>query len=325
VRIAALALFVAMGGCRASSPPPKSEQASTPEASSSSTTNAMAPRETAPSVGGPVASGAAAPNAPLRSCRVMKLVGPAVLRSSSPPPVRAWRTLAFGDLVAGDTVKLVQEATLTVQSTTSGREIELRGPGLAEICPDGNEEVYLSWGNLRGFMGPGVRPGADVWIATPLGVVRFNDANVEVDVASPAATRITVRVSAGRAVFVPFLVGDARDGGQGNSGEVTIAAGVPFSRERPAGSVSRWAKALAASCARHADQVAQSARAMLESDAGSLGEQAATHVQARRLARGLCAATRAAAALDEAGVERPFFADLERADEKWKGLGQLAH
>jgi len=261
---------------------------------------------------------AAAPAPRLRACRVIKRTGHADGAAGEAAP-------ALGELLPDAKVRLLQDEGLVVKSTVSGRELGLEGPLLAEVCPEGEEEVRLSWGSVRGFAGAGVRPGAEVWVATPLGVVRFNEANLKVEVA-PAAERLKVTVTAGRAVFMPAK--DAMGGpdtlgarlkGDAGVDELTIAAGVPFVLARAAAPVSLLARDLASSCARQADLVEEMARALLHADAGELGARAAQHVAARRQAWALCSSARAAAALDEPR-EGPLLADIEKAEQKWKQL-----
>jgi hypothetical protein len=262
----------------------------------------------------------AAPGARLRACRVIKRVGHADGGAR-----QGFVVPALGELLPEAKIVLPKDEGLVVKSTVSGRELGVDGPLLAEVCPEGEEEVRLSLGSVRGFAGAGVRPGAEVWIATPLGVVRFNEANLKVEVA-PAAERLSVMVTAGQAVFVAAkepLVGPdafgARLVGDAGTDERTIAAGVPFVVARPAGSVSLLARNLVSWCARQADLVEEMARALLYADAGELGARAAKHVAARRLAWALCSSARAAAALD-APREGQLLADIEKAEQKWKQL-----
>jgi hypothetical protein len=226
--------------------------------------------------------------------------------------------ISRGDLLDGARIELPDGAELTLQATASGREIGLRGPARAEVCPEGEEEMRLSWGTVRGFLGPGVRPGAEVWVATPLGVIRFNDANLEIEVGSPVAKRLSVRVASGRAVFVPVSAMLTGEPGPKSQSEVPIGTGAPFVVERPDSTPFRLAQDLGAACTREADRVEQGARAVLASQGGALGERAAQYVQARRSAHMVCASARAAAALDPTKAEGSFWAELEKAEQKWK-------
>jgi hypothetical protein len=242
--------------------------------------------------------------------------GTAVAQSAM--SIDAGRSLARGDLVAGDTVSLSEGAELVVKSTASGRELALRGPSLAQVCPEGEEEIRLSWGTFRGFPGAGVRPGAEVWIATPFGVVRFNDADLEVAVTPPLAARIAVKVVSGTAVFSP--ISGARDGG---AGEATLSNAAPFSAERSALPVSESARQGVAVCASRADRAQEMARAMLSIDAGTLGERAARVVEARRLTRVSCGSARALAALDAAN-ESSLLQDIDQIEKRAKRLPHKA-
>ena len=48
---------------------------------------------------------------------------------------------ALGELLPDAKVKLLPDEGLVVKSTVSGRELGLEGPLLAEVCPEGEEEV----------------------------------------------------------------------------------------------------------------------------------------------------------------------------------------
>ena len=73
----------------------------------------------------------------------------------------------------------------TCRSTTRTRAAKSPSsvPPLRRL-PDGEEAIRAgSRGKVSAFPGMGVRPGVDVWVATPLGVVRYSDAEVDIDVA----------------------------------------------------------------------------------------------------------------------------------------------
>src|SRR5262249_45379164 len=144
-------------------------------------------------------------------------------------------------------IELAPDADLSLQATTSTREIAVHGPATLVACPDGDEAVRLSTGRASGFPGMGVRPGADVWIATPLGVVRFSDAQLEVDV--PSAERLEVKISGGKATFMAAL--GARSPGISDAGvldEVLIPGGGAFSVTRPNTPLSRLVRDLVNAC-----------------------------------------------------------------------------
>jgi hypothetical protein len=290
---AALLLATVASSCRAAPSPDKPEAAAT-----------VAPPERVA--------------ADVRACRVIKLEGGPAL-AGGVPSSDAGHPLSRGDLLGGDKVELAPGGELIVKATVSGREIGLRGPAVARVCPDGEEEVRLSSGMLRGFSGPGVRPGAEVWVATPLGVVRYNDAEVEIEVAPPPAEGVSVQVRSGKAVFVPVVAGPRRDDRTPGREEIPILQGVPFSA-KPALADALLAGALTLTCRRQAARVAEIAREVLSAPAGTLGERAAQSVAARRAVHAVCSSARAAAGLEDGAHESIFVTEIDRAEREWKAV-----
>lgn len=234
----------------------------------------------------------------------MKLAGPSVRARAGDAGPAEGHSLAFGDRVPSGLLDVGEGGELVVKSTVSGRELAVRGPAVAELCPAGDEEVRLSAGTFRGFPGAGVRPGAEVWVATPFGVVRFNDANLEVSV-SPRAASLSVKVVSGQAVFVPALT----------DREVTVPAGTPFSADGPRPSP----KELAGACAGLAAAVEEKAVEVLSSDAGSLGRRAGLYVEARNHARVVCSSAAAAAGLADRDRDA-LLRQIESAEKQWKSV-----
>jgi hypothetical protein len=260
-----------------------------------------------------------------RACRVMALRGAA---TSTPRPSGSATTArgeTSGPFDAGTPVPLVQGdlvpeaglielgvgAELTLQSTVSTREIALLGPALAEVCPFGEEAIRLSHGKVSAFPGGGVRPGAEVWVATPLGVVRFNDAKIDVTVPGRDADRIELALVTGHATFVP-AVGVGTAGAQ----EVTLVQSAPFAARRPTGPLARWVQDLVGACVRQRAAAEGAGRLLSAPTSGSpssRGDLAFAHVRARQRARAACETAWAAGALAPALLDASLRADLEGA------------
>ena len=276
-----------------------------------------------------------------RSCRVMALHGtkPATSRPLAPSThdgegerggvdAQALRSLARGDLVPeGELIELPAGTELTVQATVSTRELTLVGPATAEACPGGEEAVRLARGRVSAFPGAGVRPGAEVWIATPLGVVRFSDAKIEIAVPGVDADRLEVAVITGQATFVPAagVVAAAASASRADAnagGALALAAGVPFQASRPAVAVARWVRDLVRACVRQADVARKAAELVVspkDAARASLGDLAFAHVRARQNARAACEAAWTAGALAPGLLDATLRADLEAAGATWKG------
>jgi hypothetical protein len=91
---------------------------------------------------------------------------PAVLHPSD--VAQGWMSLAGGDSV-----------TITLPRT--GRELAFVGPALVQPCV-GTDEAWLARGTFQGSRGSGESPGAEEWVVTPFGVVRYGAAILEVAV-----------------------------------------------------------------------------------------------------------------------------------------------
>ena len=86
--------------------------------------------------------------------------------------------LAASDLADG-WITLGEKDSLTVTLPRTGRELTFVGPALFEPCP-GTDEAWLVRGRFQGTRGSGESPGAEEWVVTPFGVIRYGAANVEV-------------------------------------------------------------------------------------------------------------------------------------------------
>ena len=246
-------------------------------------------------------------------CRVMSLRGTA-RRAGAP-------LLAGERLEARPAVELGPATALQLVHTATARAWSLAGPARFIACEGGAEEVVLALGALRAQPGAGVRPGAEVWVGTPFGSLRYMDANAEVTV---SAASLRVRVDAGQVWFTAL---DASAPERSVSGTQTFTGKrYRLSRER---ATER--------CGEDAASAETRARALLASSTRPLGERAAEHVRARQRARASClaavaatlAAERAepaepkAAASPSADVQAGYSA-LARFDQMWRGIPEPA-
>jgi hypothetical protein len=289
-RLCAPALCAAALLCCSKKPPP-SEATSAPSA-------AVSPAS-------PSASQAAAPSA-LLGCRALEAEGAITaggkqVRRLALVPSSAWLQLSPG-------------SHLTVKHTASGREFVLHGPGLARVCPGGEEQVVLARGTLRTSLNTGVRPGAEALIATPAGVIRYGAADLE---ASVKATRTDVRIQGGDAFVEP--VAGATLKGSGHVGEGHTTASLSTAKgAAPA--------AVATVCREAASVAAKAAEAVLSpgpATAGSLGERAAAQVRARQSARVICASALAWQGGNEDPAERQRLeASISESEQLWRTIPQ---
>src|SRR5688572_16863158 len=154
----------------------------------SAPTERTLPAEAAPSrsaVPGGAAPGSAAPPAARASvsavqpragaaCRVMRVTGD-VRRDRAP--------LVVGTRLDGaPALELAANSSLHLVHTQSTRQWVVTGPARLVACEAGAEELALALGQVRLEPGSGVRPGAEVWIGTPFGSLRYADARAELSV-----------------------------------------------------------------------------------------------------------------------------------------------
>jgi hypothetical protein len=221
----------------------------------------------------------AAPQRPPRGCRVVGLTGRIErlagepLRPSELFDGASWLTFAEG-------------SSATFRHSESTREWTLVGPGRMRPCRGREEQVGVASGKVRTTAGAGARPGAEVTIFTPHGVVRYGDATLT------------------------LVVDPRRLSTQPSSGEVWLETfdGKPASKALPAGKPTITARksdkpSLEQRCEALAQRAAELGRTLASSAGGARNElstRAVDHLKARREARFVCGAGEAlAASLEE--------------------------
>jgi hypothetical protein len=186
---------------------------------------------------------------------------------------------------------LAAEARLVVKDPRTSRETTFRGPARVKACVDLNEESWLASGTFESSSGTGETPGAEEWVATPLGVVRFGAAKLSVEV---GVRDTRVRVASGPAYIwtADDVSGRNADGGQttaidADEGWLRLAAGAKtLSPTSPPARLTSARSALQ-SCISLAKTTRALASALLEADADPM--TAMRQVATRRLARAACA------------------------------------
>ena len=102
-------------------------------------------------------------------------------------------------------IDLVSGARLVAKDPRTTRETTFRGPARVRACVDSIEESWVDSGSFESSVGAGESPGAEEWVVTPLGVVRF------------AAAKLGVQVSTRRPLRAPRRSKWERRRGQGSS------------------------------------------------------------------------------------------------------------
>jgi hypothetical protein len=150
----------------------------------------------------------------------------------------ASKPLAMNDFADG-WVTLGAADTLTVTLPRTGRELAFLGPALLEPCV-GTDEASLLRGRFQGSRGSGESPGAEQWIVTPYGVVRYGAAILEMTVDDGG---VHASLKGGSATILP----------EGDStwqvlplGTPRVVKGAPLGKAASLASSARCAKASAA-------------------------------------------------------------------------------
>lgn len=210
--------------------------------------------------------------------------------------------LATQTLDGSDWLELAAGAKVSLRHVATSREWTLLGPGRVRPCVDGEEQIALASGQVKASVGGGARPGAEVFVFTPFGTVRYGDATLGI---SAENARLTVRLEAGDAWLEPL--GKSADAGSspkkvGRSEIVALKPNRALLEQR---------------CAEDAQAAAEVARGMLAapSDKAALSQKAVSHLKARRRARLSCGEALAYAGRlegDERGRLLDRLADSER-------------
>jgi hypothetical protein len=289
------------------------------------TTNATPSQTAAPSQ----TASATAPPSPIsapKRCSILMLRGTADIQEWDPRDVVV--RPKPGEPIPDNTVfRVANGSDLTVRTATN-REITIVGPANAEVCPEGEDVVRLARGAVSAFPGIGVRPGVEVWVATPLGVVRFSDAKIEVEVTTVAGASIMkANAAIAAAEFLPapgvrVRVGapDANAADAAPWQSIAIPAGTTLLAERR--QVPSSFAELVRACAKESDVVVKAA-ADLAARKTDLGDLAAAHIRAQRHARTVCETAHAKAVSMTGALDGSLWTELLAADEKRNQLTPL--
>lgn len=252
----------------------------------------------APTPAAPSASAAEPPSEPPATCRALRVVGDAKVGEAP---------LASGAEVDGtEWVQLAEGASLTLKHTSSGREVSVAGPASFRACRRGREQVLLAHGTVQGGAGMGVRPGAEVLIATPVAAARYGDADFKLVLSEK---KLSIAVRAGQ-----VELDSASETPLKSPIRAKEQLSLPLGKPDPA--------ALMARCQAAAEQAVETGRKVGDKAAAeSLGQRAAAYVKARRAARSTCTIAAASIGLVADPVQSAgLWADAAR----WEGLWETA-
>lgn len=120
----------------------------------------------------------------------------------------AGAALALEGQIPSETwLALSTDARLVAKDPRTTRETSFLGPARVRACVDHREESWVAAGRFESAIGAGETPGAEEWVVTPLGIVRYLAAKVSVDVHARDA-----RVALGSGVAFLWLPDDVHQG-----------------------------------------------------------------------------------------------------------------
>jgi hypothetical protein len=274
----------------------------------------------APSVtaSSPAVASLALSGAPLRhrsasqhplACRVVTLDGDALIEA--PGQDAGTAPLLLQGLAPPDAwIDLAAASRFVARDPHTTRETTFRGPARVRVCVGFAEESWIASGRFQSSVGAGESPGAEEWVVTPSGVVRYAAADVSVEVMRLGAE---VTLTGGAA----FAWGIATDNAPAATDEgwrrlLPGKTHLAMHDEPVSASVGR--------CVSLASSARNLAAQVMAPDGGAAGDTITRQVSTRRLARAACAvATLRVSALPPADAA-PLLRPVADANSAWSGL-----
>jgi hypothetical protein len=220
-------------------------------------------------------------------------------------------------LEGGEWLELADAAKVSLRHIASAREWTLLGPAKVRPCLEGEEQLAVASGRVKSSIGAGARPGAEVFVFTPFGTVRYGDATLTITV---EAARLSLGLDAGDAWLEPT----DKSPPSGNAKHADAPRPETKKMGRTEVVTAKPNRALLEQrCAEDAQAAAEAARGMtLSAPNGKvdLSKKAVSHLKARRRARLSCGEALAyAGRLD--GEERGRLLDrLSELDRIWRAF-----
>lgn len=225
---------------------------------------------------------------------------PATLPHPAPTAVNGCRVLGVrgttsgvvpgvGELLTGAAwLDLPASIELSLKHTETTRELSLIGPGRFLACPAGKESVVVARGTVSTTPGPGARAGAEVELATPLGLVHYSDAKLRLEVSDKA---LTLEVEQGAAALLP-----SQRAGKPSEGTSVHA---PKGHAKVEGRAD--AAALASECRQAEARISEQQSSAGAAVGSARGAWAASMFEARRASRFACSIALAASGIAPRG------------------------
>ena len=175
-----LASFAVLGSALACEPQKASEADAAPTSNAAVATASAAPSAAAEDPSARMARWEEARNAALRiPCRAIAVDGPVREEAAGDAGV----ALALqGEIPSEVWLSVARDGRLVAKDPRTTRETTFVGPARVRACVAHREESWVATGHFDSAIGAGETPGAEEWVVTPLGVVRYMAAKLGVDV-----------------------------------------------------------------------------------------------------------------------------------------------
>ncbi|HEY4104314.1 MAG TPA: hypothetical protein VGM44_10500 [Polyangiaceae bacterium] len=300
----AVSFFLGVAWCGCGRHSRATKPATSASATSSATTTTSAPASSAAAESAPAPSGTERVISEKSACRALAVSGKARVDG---------KAISVGTLLDGEHwLELDENSALSLRHTQTSRELKLLGPGLFLPCRHGSEQFLLAKGRLTTTTTLGVRPGAEVLIATPLGSIHYGDAAIDVQFDTRG---LHLRVNGGKAWL------DAAD----PDPKHPIKNPLLVKQEARLPSTHATAGARADACQKAAETAAASAVRVLAPPSStpqdSLGARAAEQMRDRAAARTACSVAAAAAgAVADPAERQSLWASITHSDELWQSV-----
>lgn len=315
-RLGSLCMVVALVACDKKEAPTAAERdSSAPQASASSQATAYPsiPSGMFTTMPHPIAQ----PPLAVVKCRVMAQEGKATLEDAD-ASVDAGagdagaRAVHVTDVLPdGAWLDLAEGAKVGIKVARSGRELSFVGPGRVRVCVGDDADTWLVRGRLDAGAFGGEAAGAELWVGTPMGSVRYPSTRFTLTVDK----QLSVTLETGTVWFFDRL--ETKPTARPNlDPEGFLRVSTTFKTDAPSTSTAE----LVRQCDTLAGKAAALAQRIRTTD-GGIGALAAEHVSSRRTARAACLWANARFAGEKPAAQaqmRELSRALADADGKWR-------
>jgi hypothetical protein len=279
VAVPAVAVLLAMAGCGACEP----DRTQPTEASAPLAASNVLPASTA--------SHPRPPPPPRLACRAIAVDGDVRVQAAATNgagDAGATAVLLQGLVPTEAWIDVAKGGRLVAKDPRTARETTFRGPARARACVGYTEESWLASGVFESSVGAGESPGAEEWVVTPFGVVRYGAAKIGVDV-KPRQADVALETGTAFAWAPLAAVATAGDAGATEEGWTRLNAGRSTLTAARGEGTTDGAKLAVDRCTTLATSAHGLAEQVLSPNGGADAGTIAAQVATRRLARAACA------------------------------------